>query len=96
MARKLVDLDDLSELAQFADEVAATGQPIVLRKRGEDIAVIVPVSGSSRFALGRAKTPEDEEAFLRSAGGWQGIVDEEFMEEVYRSRSVSARPPVEM
>jgi hypothetical protein len=93
---RVIDLDDAPELASLADEVTATRRTIVLRKRGKDLALVVPIDDPSRFAPGRLRTPEDLEAFLRSAGGWRGVVDEEFMDEVYRSRSTSSRPPVDL
>jgi hypothetical protein len=93
---KVIDVEAIPELASFADEVAATRQPVVLRKRGKDLAKIVPLSGASPFPSGRTKRPEDLQAFLASAGGWQGIVDEEDMEEIYNSRSISSRSSVDL
>ena len=93
---KVVDVETVPELAPLTDEVAATRQPIVLRKQGIDLATIVPIEGISPYSPGRRKTPEDRQAFLASAGGWRGIVDEATMEEIFGNRSVSARALVEL
>jgi predicted DNA-binding antitoxin AbrB/MazE fold protein len=34
--------------------------------------------------------------FLSSAGGWKDIVDEDFLDEIYRQRSVRNRPEVKL
>ncbi len=94
--RKVVDVETVPELAPLTDEVAATRQPIVLRKQGKDLAKIIPIEGLSPYSPGRRKTPEDRQAFLASAGGWQGVVDETSMEEIYGSRSVSSRSLVDL
>ncbi len=37
---------------------------------------------------------ERRKRFLSSAGGWKGIVDEKFLDEIYRQRSLRTRPEV--
>ncbi len=39
---------------------------------------------------------ERRERFLSSAGGWKDIVDEKFLEEIYRQRSLHTRPEVKL
>jgi hypothetical protein len=90
--RKIIDVENVPGLASFAEEVTTMRKQIVLRKQGKEFAIIVPSTDSSSFSPGRAKTPEDRQAFLASAGGWQGIVDEDMMEEIYNSRRISLRP----
>lgn len=34
--------------------------------------------------------------FLSAAGGWKDIVDEEFLDKIYRQRSVRNRPEVKL
>jgi prevent-host-death family protein len=96
VARRFIDLEEQPELARLVDAVSGTHEPIVLRRHGKDLAVVVPLDDASAFAPGRDKTASDHEAFLRSAGGWQGIVDQDDMEEIYRSRSVSGRSSVDL
>jgi hypothetical protein len=43
---KPLDISNLPELVRIAEEVQSTQQPRVLRRRSEDVAVIVPVTGS--------------------------------------------------
>lgn len=46
MARELVviDVSAIPELAQLVEEVRSTGTPRLLRRNGEDVAVLVPAA----------------------------------------------------
>jgi len=39
---------------------------------------------------------ERRRRFLSSAGGWKDIVDEKFLDEIYRQRSLRTRPEVKL
>jgi len=39
---------------------------------------------------------ERRKRFLSSAGGWKDIVDEKFLDEIYRQRSLRTRPEVKL
>ncbi len=39
---------------------------------------------------------ERRNRFLSSAGGWKDIVDEKFLDEIYRQRSLRTRPEVSL
>ena len=39
---------------------------------------------------------ERERRFLSSAGRWKDIVDEKFLDEIYRQRSLRTRPEVKL
>jgi hypothetical protein len=93
--RKVIDIDESAELIHLVDEVRAAEGATVLRRNGEEVAVIRPLKHTRRRRQ-RRRTEADVEAFRASAGGWKGLVDEAFMEEVYRSRSVSSRPSVDL
>ena len=99
MAQELIPLDvsDTPDLLRIAEEVRRSGKPRLLRRDGEDLAVIAPVTRPVKRTRKRVKTNADREAFLSSAGGWQGNVDvDRFLEDNYRSRDQSSRPPVEL
>jgi hypothetical protein len=63
------------ELARLAGRVRASNRPLLLTERGETVAVLVPVKHPKPRRRGRPFTPEDDAAFLSSAGGWKGNVD---------------------
>ncbi len=52
------------------------------------------------ITLEDVSTPLSEEErrrrFLSSAGGWKDIVDEKFLDEIYRQRSLRTRPAVKL
>lgn len=39
---------------------------------------------------------ERQKRFLSSAGGWKDIVDEKFLDEIYRQRRLRTRPEVKL
>lgn len=44
----------------------------------------------------RVKTQEDYEAFLASAGGWEDVDIDAFLQDNEESRRLNARPPAEL
>ena len=95
-AHEAIDVRDLPELERLAEEVHRTGEPRVLSRAGEDLAMIVPVPRPRRSGR-RPKTEADRQAFLSSAGGWKDLVDtDQLIADIYESRRASSRPPVEL
>jgi hypothetical protein len=93
-----VDISNSPDVLHLAEEVRRTKTPHLLRRDSEDIALLVPVSSAStrHTRKVRAHTKEDDEAFLRSAGGWKGNVDvDRFLADIEESRRLT-RPPVEL
>ncbi|MBI4493911.1 MAG: hypothetical protein HY690_14055 [Chloroflexi bacterium] len=98
MARelKVIDVSRVPELLRLAEEVRGTNEPRLLRRDGEDLAILMPARRSPKRPR-RAKTRADHEAFLSSLGGWEGVVDtDRLIADIYESRRRSTRPPVEL
>lgn len=97
-ATQTIDITDVPELVRIAEAVRASGEPRILRRAGEDIAVVSPAKGAHRPHRGqRPRTEEDHQAFLDAGGGWKDLVDtDEFVADNYASRRRSSRPPVEL
>jgi hypothetical protein len=92
-----VDITNAPDLLRLAEEVRRSGQPRLLRRNGEDLAVLSPAPTPAKRRSKRAKTEADRAAFLSSAGGWRGLVDvDQFLKDNYESRDRSSRPPVEL
>ncbi len=99
MARELtpIDISNTPDLLRLAEEVAESGTPRVLRRADEDVAVLMPVKKpTSRRRTGRKKTKEDYEAFLASAGSWSDVDTDKLIEEIYESRRIDTRPPIDL
>ncbi len=95
---KSIDISDMPELLRLAEEVRASNQPRMLTCGHEQLAVVMPV-GTRTGKRHRGKTPteEDLEAFRSAAGGWRGVVDvDKLVKDIYESRRISTRPPVEL
>jgi hypothetical protein len=88
-----VDVTDAPEVLRLAEEVRRSKVPRILRRNGEEIAVLTPVP-ATRTRWSKAKTEADEEAFLASAGGWRGVIDVvKFIEDLDESRRHFGRIP---
>lgn len=98
-----IDITDKPDLVDVAEEVRTTGEPLVLRRGGEDLAVIRPVT---KAAIRPPKSPAmrrlkpkrlseaDREAFLSAAGGWADVDTDKLIEDIYAARAVQ-RPSSE-
>lgn len=99
MARTVtvIDVEDGMDFRGLVQEVRASGESIVLREGGEEVAVVLP-SDPAGDAPSRPKPSEAErQAFLATAGGWSGLIDvDEFLEDVQESRRLPPRPPVDL
>ena len=87
-----IDISDYPELVRLVEEVRSSNAPIVLRRGGEDLAVLTPLGNGAEVPGSRTRTQEDYEAFLRSAGSWKGLVDaDKLIEAIYESRGRPTR-----
>jgi hypothetical protein len=100
MERKLkpLDISALPDLLRLVDVIVEADEPLVLRRRGEDVAVLTPVvhrghPGTRRPAIDDA---EAERAFLATAGSWKGLVDAEQLKARIRAERGSDRPAPEL
>lgn len=93
---EIVDISDESELLRLVEDVRASGAPRLLRRGGEDVALLLPMESVAVYPW-REPTEEDYEAFRSSAGSWKGHIDvEQFLRDNYESRRRSSRPAVDL
>jgi hypothetical protein len=81
-ARAVVDVTDEPELRRSAEDVRRTGEPRILRRDGEDLAVVVPLSPAQERDGRHDKTPEDLAAFRAAAGSWKDVDLETFLRDI--------------
>ena len=88
---KSIDISETPELVQLAEEVQRTHEPRVLRRDGEDLAMVVPLP---QPAAARPKKPTaaDYDAFRRAVGSWADIDSEALKDYIYRARQEGTRP----
>src|SRR5947209_162663 len=92
-----VDISHVPELVRLALEVRRSKEPRVLRKEGEDVAILMPPTASAgRRRKARHKAEADLAAFWSSFGGWKDVDTDTLIEDIYESRRISTRPPVEL
>jgi hypothetical protein len=93
-ALRTIDVSKFPDLLWIAEEVGTTGEPRVLRRDHEDLAVVMPISPRAKRAR-RGKTTADFAAFRAAAGSWRDLDTDKLVEGIYESRR-SSRPPVEL
>jgi hypothetical protein len=91
--RVYIDATDDPSLTRLANEVRDTKKQHVLKLGNEEVAVISPIR---RRRKGRVISKADYEAFLSSFGGWADVDTDKLIEDIYASRRMSTRPPVEL
>ncbi|MGH2561456.1 MAG: hypothetical protein ACRDJH_20520 [Thermomicrobiales bacterium] len=93
---KSIDVEDMPELNRIAQEVSESGESLLLREKGRNLAVIHPAEWSHSIGSRRIRTAGDVEAFLRTAGGWKDVDTDRLMNDILESRKLQTRPPVEL
>ena len=99
MAKEMISIDisGVPDLVRIAEEVQATGSPGILRRDGEDMALVIPISHGHKSKARRTRTKADYDAFLSTAGGWKGLVDaDKLLADINESRALSTKPPIEL
>ena len=94
-----IDVTDAPDVLRLVEEVQRSGLPRVLRRGGEDVAILSPVPPPPRRRTRKQRTytPEDDAAFLAAAGAWQDDGEvEQFLRDNAESRSRSTRPSVDL
>jgi hypothetical protein len=93
-ASKSIDISDMPQLRELAEDVRARNEPRILVRDNEVVAVIVPISTADRLV---GETSSDLAAFYAAAGSWKGNVDtEKLKQDILESRRISTRPPVDL
>jgi hypothetical protein len=92
---KHIDIADESELARLAEEVYQSRQPRILRRAGQDLAIVLPIEESSGARRHR-KTAADVSAFRDAAGSWATVDTDQLVEDICKSRRRSVRRPIDL
>ena len=95
------DVSESPELLALAEEVARTEQPCVLRRNGKDVAMVVPVpeSGQRRPRRGSKDwrpTASEVKRALSAAGAWADVDTNKLLEDIYATRDLPGRPPLDL
>jgi hypothetical protein len=90
-----LDVSKIPELQRLAQEVADSGEGLVLRDNDTDLAMVAPVKTRARGRRPRERTQADVEAFRSAAGSWADVDTEELKRWIYTGRE-SSRPPVDL
>jgi len=91
-----IDITTIPDLARIVKEVEATKKPRELRRDNKTVAVITPAR-TVPAKKKQDKTKADYEAFKSAAGGWKDLIDtDKLKQDIYESRKISTRPPIDL
>lgn len=91
-----IDISENPALLRLVDGLRASHGSVVLRRGGEDVALITPLESSQGYPW-RQPTEDDYAAFRTAAGSWRGHLDaERFIRDNHESRQISTRPAVDL
>src|SRR5947199_7305191 len=88
---KAIDISNIPEILRLAEEVRRAGEPRVLQRNGEDLAVILPLPRPQRVQF-KKPTAADLAAFRAAAGSWADVDTDALIERIYRAREEGTRP----
>lgn len=88
---KSIDISDVPEILRLAEEVRRAGEPRILQRDGEDLAMVVPLPPAGKRIL-KKPNAEDYAAFHRAAGSWADIDTDTLIDDLYRARREGTRP----
>lgn len=87
---KSIDVSDVPDMLRLAEEVRRAGEPRILRRNGEDLAMVVPLPRAKKPRL-KKTSAEDLAAFRQAAGSWADIDTDKLIEDIYRARREGTR-----
>jgi len=99
-----IDITDKPDLIDVAEAVRATGEPHMLRRNDEAVAIITPImtvhlrrpkAPAKRRLKPKEMTEADIEAFFSAAGSWADVDTDTLIANIYADRENSNRPPPE-
>jgi hypothetical protein len=93
-----VPLDDFAkDLEGFFDRVVHCHEEVLIENDRGEVAILKPAPSKRWPKRRRVISDADHQAFLSSLGGWKDLVDiDKLIENIYESRSISTRPPVDL
>lgn len=92
---EIVDISGMPDVERLVDEARRSQEPVLLHRGDEIVAEIVPVSSPSKRPM-KKRTKEGRDAFLASAGSWKDIDTDQLIADIYESRRISTKPPVDL
>ena len=99
---KSIDITNRPDLVDVVEEVRATGEPRLLRRNDEAVAIITPIAPARtrppKAPAGQRLKPKkmteaDLAAFHSAAGSWKDVDTDKLIEDIYAARNVQRTPP---
>lgn len=87
--RRTMDVDDKPDLIRLVEQVQDADQRHVLRRNGQDVAVVIPLRRGSRHRRGKVMSAADRDAFIAAAGSWSDIDVDQLLDDIYADRDLN-------
>lgn len=92
---RVIDVEDVPELERIVSEVNKACADLVIRKNGEEVALVRPLKPPASRSTPPIITEADIEATMSAAGGWADVDTDRLLRDIYADRDVGDRPPVD-
>ncbi len=90
-----IPFDEFSKnVEDVFDRVLHDNETVEVERQEGEVIVLQPAEMNAKHSKDR--TAEDHEAFLSSFGGWSDVDVDTFLKNIYESRRMLPRPPVEL
>jgi hypothetical protein len=98
LEKRPIPFDEFTEDVEGFFERVIHGHETLLVEKTHGEFVILKAARSRRpRRVQRSKRSPTNEAFLSTAGGWKDLVDtDRLIEDIYESRNISSRPPIQL
>lgn len=90
-----IDATDIPELRRIVKEVREAREPVVVRLADEDVAMLMPMTGSKRSSSGKPSQAQID-SVMSAAGSWDGLVDVDELKAMWKAARGSNRPPIDL
>ncbi|MEA2573007.1 MAG: hypothetical protein QOH93_305 [Chloroflexia bacterium] len=97
--KRRIPFDEFAkDVAGFFERIVRGNETLLVEKMEGELIMLKVASTRRPTKVRRSRrSPANREAFLSTAGGWKDLVDtDRLIENIYESRSISSRPPIQL
>jgi hypothetical protein len=90
-----IEISEMPDVLRLVERVQKGRTARVLSRKDKPVAILRPIGGE-RKRTKKAISKKNYDAFLDSAGSWKDVDTDTLVKDIYNSRKISSRPPVEL
>jgi hypothetical protein len=91
---RTIEIGNMPDVLRIVDQVRKTRTSRVLSRGKKPLAILRPLPSNGKRGK-RAKSKKDYEAFLASSGSWKDVDTDRLVRDIYESREIVSRSPIQ-